>query len=312
MVDPRRSPARPGSRSAASTTGGGRRRRDRPDRPQEAKASFLTVISQAFFAPVSPRPSRSSGPSSAASRSARALQVRRVGAEPAREARPQPGLRLGPVVSPQGAGALRHAHLPPDSRRGRPAGRAGVRAGGRDRPAADPPDPAPEGRSAVPGEERAAAGHALGLADEHEARAHDGPQGAPGDDLRARPRGAGAERAPGRLQARLRPAHAGDVRLQPGGGEDVPVRPPQGGGAPGRGGLEEGRGRHARQGRRAAGHRALRLLHDGRGRVRPGRLPEGGDQDEHLPQEVGTVNQVATEGVKNNLAPLPSPPSTPS
>ena len=213
----------------------------------------------------------------------RALQVRRVGAEPAREARPQPGLQLGPVLPPQGAGALRHPHVPADSRRRRPAGRAGVRAGGRDRPAADPPDPAPQGRSAVPGEERAAAGHALGLADEHEARAHDGPQGAPGDDLRARPRGAGAERAPGRLQARLRPAHAGDVRLQPGGGEDVPLRPPQGGGAPGRGGLEEGRRRHARQGRRAPRHRALRLLHDRRGRVRAGRLPEGRDQDEHLP-----------------------------
>ena len=40
---------------------------------KKPKASFLTVISQAFFAPCRRRPSRSSGPSSAAGRSAPGL-----------------------------------------------------------------------------------------------------------------------------------------------------------------------------------------------------------------------------------------------
>ena len=99
---------------------------------------FLTVISQVFFAPVSPRPSRSSGPSSAGIRSVPGRSSSSSGCRTSTSSSSAiPTTTWGPSYLHKGPAQLRHAHLPADPRRRRPAGRARVRPGRRDRPAAD-------------------------------------------------------------------------------------------------------------------------------------------------------------------------------
>ena len=169
---------------------------------------------------------------------------------------------------------------------------------------ADAPDPAPQGRSAVPGEERAAAGHAWGWPMN--------TKRAPTTDLKVREAMIYAldreglvrsvhqgvfKPAYGRSRRRRSPTTRRWRRCTP--------TTPQGGGAPGRGGLEEGP--------TACGPRTVsRSSSSTTSSTRPPRPSSSrptsgrsGSRRTSRLQEVGTVNQVATEGVKNNLAPLP-------